>query len=94
MRDDGGWETRAARMDGVEKWADSGSVSKAELTGFGNQVDVWNERRNSRARLRFGSRDGRMERPSTEKTQTARGVCLGREGSGGREFGFELGGVE
>lgn len=83
-----------ARMDGVEKWLGSGSILKVDLRGFGNKMDVWCEKRNSRAKLRFWLRSGRMERPSTEKTKTARGAYLERERGGGQEFGLEYEDVE
>lgn len=41
-----------ARMEGVEKWADSGSISKVELTGFGNKMDVCGMREGIRGRER------------------------------------------
>lgn len=78
-----------ARMEGVEKWLGSGSI----LTGFGNKMDMPCDKRNSRARTKI-SRTRRMERPSTEKTKTARGACLERERGGGQEFGLEHGDVE
>lgn len=71
-RDDGSWGgPRGARMEGIEKWLDLGSFLKVELTAFGNKIDVWCEKRNSRARLRFQLRNGRME-----KAKTARGSWL------------------
>lgn len=63
-------------------------------TGFGNKMDVWCEKRNSRAKLRFWLRNGRMERLSTEKTKTARGAYLESERGGGQEFGLEYEDVE
>lgn len=81
-------------MEDVEKWSRSGSILKVKLMGFGNKMDVWCERRNSRARLRFGLRSGRRARLSPEKTKTARGACLDCERGGGQELGLEHGDVE
>lgn len=40
-------------MEDAEEWSDSGSILKVGLTGFGNKMDVWCGKRNSRVRLRF-----------------------------------------
>lgn len=86
--------TRAARKEDVEKWSRSGSIFKVKLMGFGNEMDVWCEKRNSTARLRFWLKNGTMARLSTEKTKTARGACLECEKGGGQELGLEHGDVE
>lgn len=39
-----------AKMEGVEKWSDLGSILKAELTGLSKKMDMWRERRNPKER--------------------------------------------